>query len=81
MQLVRPLLLSLLFLCQNAAITAAAEVKGEGRLITLGEAASVVHHYRSVPGAGVVKGEGRLITQGEAATSSIATGVFQAPAS
>jgi hypothetical protein len=67
MQLVRPFLLTLVFLCQSAAIAAAAEVKGEGRLITLGEAASVVHHYRSVPGAGVVKGEGRLITSGEAA--------------
>ena len=67
MQLVRPFLLTLLFLCQNAAITAAAEVNGEGRLITHREASDVVHHYRSIPGAGVVKGEGRLITHGEAA--------------
>jgi len=67
MQLVRPFLLTLLFLCQNAAITAAAEVKGEGRLITHREASDVIHHYRSIPGAGVVQGEGRLITHGEAA--------------
>jgi hypothetical protein len=34
-------------------------VKGEGRLITHGEAADVVKRYRSIPGGGVVKGEGR----------------------
>jgi hypothetical protein len=67
MQLVRPFLLTLLFLCQNAAITAAAEVKGEGRLITLREAADVVHHYRSIPGAASCRAKVRLITHGEAA--------------
>ena len=67
MQVVRPLLLALLFLFQSAAPGVAGQINGEGRLITHPEARDVLDRYRSIPGGHVLTGEGRLITRGEAA--------------